>query len=148
MWKSAPVWPFMVPRPVPGLQEVWGVTPTAFIKPLLKVNHNAYLSSPTVILLLPPFTSTPGLLPVPGGCGRSGRKWNKITFLKYPTDPGVSFLGLLSPLHLNKRRVIRGGKGVQICSTWNYIHRLICKGGYKRKRRHLFLQRIYNLVMK
>lgn len=36
---------------------------------------------------------------------------NNITSLKYPEDPGVVFFpGLLSPLNLNKSRVIRGGK--------------------------------------
>lgn len=47
------------------------------------------------------------------------------------------FLGLLSPLNINKGRVIRGGKGIQICSTWNYIQGLVYKGEYKRKRWHI-----------
>lgn len=53
---------------------------------------------------------------------------SKVTSLKHPEDPGVVFfLGLLSPLNLNRGRVITGGKGAQVHSTWNYIKCLIYK---------------------
>lgn len=48
----------------------------------------------------------------------------------------VFFLGLLSPLNLNKGRVITGGKGVQIHSTWNYIKCLIRKAEEDTKQRN------------
>lgn len=95
---------------------------------LIKDKSDVYLSSPIIILLFPPFSAASGLLPVPGGSGSSGHRLNKITSLKYPEDPGVVFfLGLLSPLNLNKGRVIKGEKGAQIHSTWNYVQCLIYK---------------------
>lgn len=129
-----------------GTQDQWQnsskynrATPTTLVKhrPLLiKDKSNVYLSSPTTIFLLLSFSSAPGPLPVPAGSGRSGHRLNKVTSLKYPEDPGVLFfLGLLSPLNLNKGRVMRCGKGVQIHSTWNYVHCLIYKAEEATKER-------------
>lgn len=93
------------PRPVTRLQEVWLGNTNCLIQNVNLIHYplNVYLSSPTIPLFNPPFVSAPGVLPVPDGSGRSGHRLNKITSLKYPEDPGmVFFLGLFSPLNLNK----------------------------------------------
>lgn len=93
---------------------------------------------PLFYFLPPPFSSAPGVLPVPDGPGRSAHRLNKITSLKYLEDPGmVFFLGLFSLLNLNKR-VITGKKGVQVASTWNFIQGLIYIAEEDTKERHGF----------